>query len=57
MKDPLKRHEDLYIGPGGWRCPCCGPNHDKFMMRYLRKRARQQLRRQLSREYPGIRVL
>lgn len=30
------------MGPGGWKCPCCGPSplHKKFFKRMVKRRER-----------------
>lgn len=37
------------IGPGGWKCPCCGPAPGKFKKRE-RRRWLQNADRQVERE-------
>lgn len=39
----------LSIGPGGWKCPCCG-SKDRKEARMLRKETRRRLKEELRNE-------
>jgi hypothetical protein len=50
-RDPSRRVRDARCGPGGWKCPCCGPtpsNRPKFPRSIKRGRMLRRLIEDMS---------